>query len=221
MVRNLLLITSRMLVLSCCCVSARGASPQRTVTGIVIDADGSVLGSALVQAVPLGAVGSGGTVSSAQWVPTNDRGRFQISLPPGRYAIRGKDEKEGYPDPNFLLSADPSARFPEILVSDDDISGLQVIVGRKGGVIDGTIREADTQTAIAKAKVTIRDARNPGAFVELFSDQLGHFRFTVPSKPIRVFATAPGYSTTHLLSGKDLIIAAGDHRTILLELKHE
>ena len=221
MLRNLLLAAARVLILTFWCMSAGDVSPKRTVTGKVVGADGVVLASASIEAVPLGTVGDSGTVSAQKWMATDNEGRFQISLSPGRYEIRAKDEMEGYPDPNFLLSADQSAKFPEVSVRNADISGLQVTLGGRGGVIEGSLRDADSQTAIPKAKITISDVTNHGVFVELFSDKEGRFRFTVPTKPIQVFATAPGYTSTYFLNGQDLILSGGEHRTIVLELRHK
>ena len=190
---------------------------KHIVTGVVTDADGSEVANAYITAMATDG-SSGGDLS---WVHTDTHGRFRIALKPGRYLIRAKDEASGYPDPNFLLSADPIASFPEIVVDQADILGVRVRLGSKGGVLEGDVRDQETQSPVTQAKVTIRDARKPDVFVEVFSDKTGHFQFTVPKKPIQILATAPGYTTTYFGTGEALTLSGGERRSVVIELKHE
>lgn len=191
------------------------AAPQ-TLSGIVVTADGSVLPKVKVQAQPIGDVGTVGTLS---WTPTDKEGRFQISLEPGRYRIRAKAEDDGYPDPSFLLSSDPSATFPDVLVSDSRISDVRVVLGSKGGVLEGEVRDGETGRAIAKAKVTISDANDPKAYVEVFTDRTGQFHFTVPPKPIAIRATAAGYVPASFNSGDGVKLSGGERRSVTIDLE--
>jgi hypothetical protein len=160
-----------------------------------------------VEAFPIGKAGSaGGIAGTVSWVRTGKDGGFRLTLRSGRYEIRAKDEKNGFPDPNFLLSSDPRARFPEIWVNDADVSGVRVTLGTKGGIIDDVPRDEGTGQIISEGKVTISDARNPEAFVEVPVDKAGHFEFTVPRKPILIFATAPRYSTTYFGNKEELTL---------------
>jgi len=111
-------------------------------------------------------------------------GRFQILLPPGHYQIRAKAEEEGYPDPSFLFCADPAAIFPDVVVGDEKISGVRVVLGLRGGLLEGEVRDAETGGGIRKSRATIVDANDPKEYVEVFTDDAGHFRFTVPPKRI-------------------------------------
>ena len=197
-------------------LTATGFSSDHYVLGIVVDANGSVVGNASVTAVP---VDEGGSAGDLGWVHADNNGWFRLVLRPGRYVIRAKDESDGYPDPSFLLCSDPRANFPQISVERSDVSGVRAVVGMKGGVLEGDLRDASTQQGIPKAKVTIRDAQKPYAFVEVFADKTGHFRFTVPSKPIHVVATAAGYETIQYEGGKLLTLSGGEHRSLMVELR--
>jgi hypothetical protein len=111
----------------------------------------------------------------------------------GRYEIIAKDE-ERYPDPTFLLCRDSTASFPEVTMQDSDLTGIRVVLGAEGGLLEIHIRDEATREDVPGAKAIIRDARNPAAFVEVTSDQTGHLRFTVPDKPIVVSAYASDIS---------------------------
>jgi hypothetical protein len=186
------------------------------IVGVVADSRGSPATGASVEAFPIEKTGSAGHLS---WVHTDEDGGFRLTLSSGRYVIRAKDEKNGFPDPNFLLSSDPSAKFPEISVEDADVSGVRVILGTKGGIIEGTLRDEQTHQVISQGKVTISYARNPEAFVEVPVDKAGHFEFTVPRKPIRISATAPGYSTTYSGNKEELTLSEGEHRSVGIVLR--
>src|SRR5271165_4669811 len=165
------------------------AQGQAVVEGRVLNPDGLPAPGSSVEAFPVQEDGFAGTVS---WTQVDDKGNFRLALPRGRYEIRAKNEPEGYPDPNSLLSADPGAIFPEVSVGALDIEGLRIKLGPKGGVLDGIVRDRATHAPIPKAKVTIRDVDRPQAFVEVFTDAAGRFRLTVPRRPLLISATGGG-----------------------------
>lgn len=216
MLKQLLLALSS--VSLACAPAHAGQSSMPVVSGVVTNADGSTAMNASVEAMSIPSENSSGSSTQLTWVKTNSEGKFRISLLPGRYQFRAKDETDGYPDPNFLLSADPSAKFPEILVEHADVSGVRVSLGARGGILEGDLRDEATQMFVPKGKVTIRDARNPEALVEVFGDAKGHFQFTVPSKPILISATAPGYTKTSFR--EELTLSAREHRAIIIKLRH-
>jgi hypothetical protein len=116
---------------------------------------------------------------------------------------------------------DPSARFPTISVAQSDISGVQVVLGAKGGILVGDLRDRQSHGAISHGKVILRDARNSNGFVELTTDVQGRFQFTVPNKAFTIFATAPGYKAAHFMNGQSLTLSAGEQRNITIELNRE
>lgn len=166
--------------------------PEYSVGGFIVTAGGSPAPGASVVAFP---VVEGGTAASLHWRAADDKGRFKLKLRRGSYEIRAKDERRGYPDPNMLLSADPSARFPVVKVEDADVEGVRVILGEQGGTLRILIRDRDTQRPIAGAKAIVRDARDARAFVELNADDHGNIQFAVAHKALTVVAQATGYSS--------------------------
>jgi len=189
-------------------------SDWHKVTGVVTNVDGSRIAGACVSAMPTDR-SSAGTLECTH---SDQNGVFTMRLRAGRYLIRARDEAEGYPDPNFLLSKDPATRFPEVLVSHSDVSGLSVVLGSKGGVIEGEIRERNNGMPISKAKVTISDAHDLKAFVEVFSNQSGHFAFTVPRKAIVISVSASGYKAVRLYDGTEFTLSGGERRDVTVEL---
>ena len=199
-----------------CLPSPAATDPTLSVTGVVTSTDGLVVPNASVEAVRL--AGDNDTLNAAQlhWVETDNEGRFQLTLSPGRYQIRAKDEIDGYPDPNFMLSTDAHSDFPVIAVDSQDVSEIKVKLGAKGGILEGELLDKATRSPVERGKITIADSRRHDVFVEVFADKEGRFRFAVPSKPLKVSGSAPGYSAAGL--DEAITLAGGEHRKITLEL---
>jgi hypothetical protein len=191
---------------------------KRVVTGVVTQSDGAVAATASVAIFPLQEQSVAGDLT---WTRADSQGRFRLTLKPGRYVVRAKDEADGYPDPSFLLSADPNARFPEISVDETDVSGVRVTLGAQGALLEGSLTDRESQSPVSNGKVVIRDAHDHAVFVELTPDKAGHFQFTVPSKPLVISASAPGYVTAFVGNAEPVTFSGGEHRNITIELKHE
>jgi hypothetical protein len=162
-----------------------------------------------------------GTAGDFGWVHVDDEGRFRLALKRGHYIVRAKAEADGYPDPSFLLCSDPNASFPEVTVEQTDVSDVEVVLGTRGGLLAGDLRDEATQQAVPNGKVTIRDARRHDALVEVSANQMGHFQFTVPSRAIQVLATAPGYRVTYYGDGVELLLSEGEHRNLTIGLSRK
>ena len=115
-----------------------------------------------------------------------------------------------------LIHIYPSAKFPQVIVGQSDISGVRVTLGAKGGVLEGKVRDETTRLPIVGAKITISDARAPGAYVEVFSNKDGGFQFTVPAKPVLISATAMGYEKRR---AEEVALSGGQHRRIEIDLR--
>jgi hypothetical protein len=199
------------------------ALTQANVTGVVKDASGGIVAHAFVEAVPRSSTADRGTVGDVMnpWIPADEMGNFSVTLRPGRYVIRAKDEADGYADPVYLLNADPTAVFPEITVAQGNVSRVTVLLGRKGGMLEGRLLDRESHTGIVHGKITIRDLRNPDAYVEVFSKAGGIFRFVVASKPVTVSASAAGYKPAPYDSGAELTLSGNERRDITLTLEHD
>jgi hypothetical protein len=186
---------------------------QTKITGNVVDLSGDPVAHASVQAVrrPLARKTAAFGDRLNSWIRADTSGAFVIWLDPGRYKIRAKDEALGYPDPVYWLNADPSAVFPEIVVSagETEIQGVKVVLGKPGGFLSRELLDQETRAPVAKGKITLRDAQNPNAYVEVFSDVRGHFEFAVPSKSIVVSASAEGYTPISLSGGDPVVLSGG------------
>jgi hypothetical protein len=195
---------------------------QSTVSGVVTDPNGSDVAHALVEAVarPTHDEAKGGTVGDRPnpWIQADGQGKFTLNLAHGRYKIRAKAESEGYPDPVFLLSTTPLAKFPEIIVGESDLCGVGVTLGPRGGVLEGNVRDDRTKLPIVGAKITISDAHKPVAYVEVFSDRSGHFQFTVPAKPVCVSVTAKGHRNERI---EEFALSGGQRRNVQIDLAQE
>jgi len=205
-----------------CSMSAVAADPK--VRGKVVDQDGNPVSHAYIEARPIiNDLGKGTVVGNGPnpWIAADDSGQFEILLPAGRYRIQGKAEVDGFPDPTFWLNVDPKARFPVISVANKDVTDVEVVLGRQGGILHGLVQDADTPAPISNARLRLQDARNSNAFVEIFTNQAGQFEYTVPSKPILISAEAKGYKRVTVQNGGEVILAPGEHREIDIDLHHE
>jgi len=216
-------MTSRWLMLPACLVAllVQGMQMQtRTykVSGVVLSDAGVAEPGARVNPV---LVSPEGSVGSTEWVPVNDRAEFEVYLKPGRYLIRAKNEAHGYPDPSFLLTKDDKAKFPMVAVRDSDIGGIRVQMGPPGALLSGRVLDETTGNPIPAATVTIRDARNPSAYVELTANSEGRFAFAVPSKPLVLHAAAHGYAGVDYERGSEFQPSAGETKEITLPMKKD
>jgi hypothetical protein len=98
---------------------------------------------------------------------------------------------------------------------------VQVVLGAKGGILVGDLRDRQSHRAISQGKVILRDARDSNGFVELTTDVQGRFQFTVPNKAFTIFATAPGYMAVYFMNGQPITLSGGEQRTITLELNQQ
>jgi hypothetical protein len=208
----------RAIALTYVCAMLPMALAQVTVSGVVIDSSGLAAPNASIQAMPRNEGNSGTIGSLGKWVAADAGGRFSLTLPPGRYKIAAKDEADGYPDPVFALCADPGAGFPTIMAGQTDLPDVKVVLGAQGGILEGQVIDRGARSPVVNAKITISDAHNPLAYVEVFTDRKGRFHFTVPSKPVTVSVAAAGYGAAQVFGGAQLTLAGGEHRNVVAEI---
>lgn len=186
---------------------------QVNVTGTVFGENQERLAGASVEAFPIRNTGFAGNL---HWVKADQNGDFLLSLSPGQYEIRGKNETGGYPDPNSLFAVSPKAVFPLVTVEREPLRGVQVRLGPRGGVLEGNIRDADTAKPISEAKVLIRAVGNPERFVDLSATESGRFEYAIPPKAVIVCASGNGYRSS---CGTEINLSGGEHRSIVVQLE--
>ncbi|MGO9575575.1 MAG: carboxypeptidase regulatory-like domain-containing protein [Terriglobales bacterium] len=219
--------TVAVIVYATCVLSFASGGPEHGgadtgVSGFVHGASGSSVAHASIEAVPVLSTQEPGTIGHTNpWIAADSDGRFNLKLPPGRYRIRAKDERDGYPDPSFWVNLDPSASFPEINVGDSEVRGVEVVLGKQGGFLSGTVQDAQTRKPLAGAKIRIQDVTNVNAYLEIFADQAGHFLYTVPSKPILISVAASGYKGKSSQKGLEVDLSPGERRELQLEMERE
>lgn len=221
MVRNAILALIATLAFWAAHACAEGfGGATHAVHGVVITTDGLPVPGAQVWALPLPSSGRG---IAGDFSPVNAdaHGHFALRLSPGRYVIRAKSDRGGYPNPDAILSRDPTAHFPIVTVAAQNISGVIVRLGKKGAFLQGEVYDVRSMAPIPNAKVTIRDAHNSKGILILTCDNSGRFQYVLPSKPILISAGAAGYRTKHFAGGRPVTLSSGEHRTISFKLGRE
>jgi hypothetical protein len=212
----------QLLTLVVCAHNALPAPANIKVSGSVLDAERNVASHAYIEVLPfVDPDRSGGTVGDLPWIAVDTSGHFDLTLAPGRYRIKAKDETDGYPDPSFCLNVDPKAKFPVISGVDNEVRDVEVRLGSQGGILTGVVKDIQTQKSLACVQIRIQDARNSDAYVEISSDRTGHFQCAIPRKPVVISAAARGYKCMVFENGEELSLSSGEHRAIEVELEHE
>ncbi len=194
------------------------ASPQTgIVRGSVRNGGGQALPKAQVTAVPSG----GSFATSLPSVSVDKHGSYLLRLSYGRYRILAVDQSEGYLDARFSLGATTANDFPEVTVSPAEVTGADVVLRAKGGVLEGLVLDDPSNNPIQDAKVRILDAQHPEQFVETFTDSKGHFEGVVPEKPVPIQITAAGHSSVEQTDGRPFTVPIGERRTIIVQLSRE
>ncbi|MGH9499076.1 MAG: MSCRAMM family protein [Terriglobales bacterium] len=196
------------------CGQASDTPTPQPVSGSVITADGSTLPSVAVQAIPI----AESAVGVQHWLAADKDGHFSLLLKPGRYQIRAKAEDAGYPDPNFLLSADPTAHFPIVVVTSQALTEVRVVLGVRGAFVDGEVHDVRSGKPLKDAKVTIADASDSRAYVEVFTNASGEFHFAMPAKHIMISATADGYISSEKRPQR-ISPSPGEHVKVAIDLE--
>lgn len=205
-----------------CSTNIAAADPR--VRGRVVRPDGNPVAHASVEVHPIARPrkrGVAGDSPGNPWIAADDSGHFDLVLAPGRYRIEAKDELDCFPDPTFWLNHDPKAKFPVVSVGNNDVSGVEVVLGRRGGILLGLVRDADTHKPIPNAMLRLQDARNSYAFAEISTNPAGRFQYTIASKPILISVMAQGYKMATVQNGAKVILSPGEHREIEIDLQHE
>ena len=189
--------------------SAQEPQPSRdtfSITGYVLDTDGHLVPGAEVHAMP---VDKGGLVMSS----VTQVGQFSISLDgPGTYRVFASTKEKGYRqigEPLFML--DPEG-IPEVIVSSRSPK-QSTIVRLRSGAANLVVRFTDSETGrpIQQAELIIyRDDNAKNRFVRplISFDREATIRLMLPTLPLRIEASAPGYKVWSYHDTTDVLFLA-------------
>jgi hypothetical protein len=171
-------------------------SPQPdTIRGRVVDAEGKPVPRAKLHVLRVGANPSGRRV----YYPSDDEGNFSIKgLPAGVYDVFVSKEEDNYPDTELFFYSTKETSSVQAEVSEQQESPpITVRIGPKAGRITGRVVNAVTGAPIDNPTLTFRHSENKNIF--LFTslnqpDRKGGFDFLLPTVPLTIEVTAPGYA---------------------------
>jgi len=126
---------------------------------------------------------------------TDDEGRFELTCAqPGRNMVYVSKEDEYYPD-TFMSPFVDAKLIPVVNVVERGITrGVEVHLPPKGGKLVATVIDATTQQSVDGARLTLCSADNPNKCYTINnSSPAGQFRQLVPSMPVTIKVSAPGY----------------------------
>jgi hypothetical protein len=116
----------------------------------------------------------------------------------------------------FYCAPTRMLRFSKITVGQMGVPDVQVVLGTRGGIVVGDLQDEVIQHAVPNGKLIIRDARQHEAFDEVSANQIGHFQFTVPNKPVQILTTATGYMAASYGNRAELLLSEGEHRSLTI-----
>lgn len=167
--------------------------PVEAIEGRVLNAEGQPVAGAKVFAESEGAL-TGISPSSR----TDDNGNYRIEVgQPGTYKVFGSKEEDGYPLTISGFHQEGTNHIPTVSVLREQVV-LDIVVqlGAKAASIEGLITDVITNRTIDKAVITLRRADNPEIYYMIGADEEkkeGRFSSLVPSVPITIEVSAPGY----------------------------
>ena len=169
----------------------RGIAPgYGAIEGRVLDEKGHPVSGAKVSSMILDY--PPGRLFSAE---TDAQGHFSLRYArPGRNAVYVGKEDEYYPD-TFLSPFVDAKLVPIVNVVEQAVTeGVEVRLPPKGGKLVAEVVDAATQQPVDGARLTLCKADNPNKCHTVnHSSPTGQFRQLVPSMPVTIRVSAPGY----------------------------
>jgi len=174
------------------------------ITGQVLDDQGRPVSGASVSAHP-----DGGLRGKLPMSPSNDYGQFAIVVSrTGSYMVTASKLDDGYPSSfnPFYYPANDSPALVRVHVKEIQTTPFAtVLLGHKAGKLAGRIVDAETDRPVRNAQICLCrteipkychrvDAKHPD----------GQFETLVPSAPITILVSAPGYKDWNGAEGADL-----------------
>ncbi len=193
-----------------------------TVTGVVIDANGTGIPDAKVYDQPMGSVRMG----KDHFATTDQQGRFTLTdVSAGKTMIIATKTEAGYPDGRYaVFTGNESSPIVEVH-SNQESSNVVVKLLQKGGVILGKIVDKGTNQRVAQARVILARVDHPAWSLETDPENDGTFEFVVPSVPMHITVNAEGFRTWKYeessLSKNHAPLVVGSEKKVTLEVELE
>jgi hypothetical protein len=173
---------------------AREAQPGE-IRGRVVDAQGQPVPKAKLHVLKFGSDFNGRVV----FYMADAQGNFSIKgLAPGAYNVYVSAVEEGYADTDYLFYSGKERSVPEAVVSEQQPTPfLTVHVGPKAANLAGHVVNAVTGAPIGNATMTFNRPESQLMFLTTSLNQpdvKGGFNFLLPSAPLTIKVTAPGYA---------------------------
>jgi hypothetical protein len=219
MFRNVRLAAGMLFLLVRLPLLAQGPGDWAAIEGRVLDSQNRPISEARISVLPMD--GFSGTLPTAQ---TNKDGKYRLNSPPlGRTRLCAVKESEGYPDTQDLLFASGQEVMPEVnLTPKAYLYDIDIHLGSPDGTLEGVVVDAITGSPIARARLTLH-RKVPESMYSTSLEEGGHFAFALPSVPIEITVTAPGYIpwkySDPVTGVNSIVIAASDHRIVKVSLK--
>jgi hypothetical protein len=193
-----------------------------SIAGYVVDTDGHLVASAEVRASP---VDRGGFVPMSH----TQAGRFTLRLDgPGRYRVYCFKGTKGYRDmTEELFSLDPEG-IPEVTVTDRSPNPLTVVrLGPSGAHLTVRLIDSVTGQPLEQAQLLLQREDNPNyRYIRplVSFDKEGKIKLVLPSRPLKLAASSPGYENWSFgeSGGKEhaaLLLAPDETREITVALR--
>ncbi|MGB7922766.1 MAG: carboxypeptidase regulatory-like domain-containing protein [Pyrinomonadaceae bacterium] len=165
------------------------------IRGRVVDALGQPVPKAKLH---LGTSGSNPT-GRIVFYRADEEGNFSIKgLPPGVYNVFSAKEEDGYPDTDMIFFSTNQTSVPQAVVSQQQPTAFVTVqLGSKSAMIAGSVVNAVTGAPIGNATMTFSRPENPLMTLTTSLNQpdvKGGFNFLLPSAPVTMTVTAPGYA---------------------------
>ena len=166
------------------------------IRGRVIDPEGEPVWGARIHIRKVGGEEFGRII----YYPTDGNGNFSIKgVAPGEYKVFVVKEEGRHPDTDILFYSNRDVRVPKVVVSQTQGTPFVTVqTGRRSALITGHVLNAVNGQPIPDATITFRrpeDYRMTLITSLNQPERPGGYSFLLPSAPLTIQVTAPGYQT--------------------------
>ncbi len=163
------------------------------IEGQVLDGSSQPIANAEVTVLPEDCV----IIGIKPVAMTDANGKFLLSnVPAGANGVHASKELDLYPDTRAAIYSNDSVPVPKVIVHAGElISGVVIKLGAKAAMVSGKIIDGETLEPVLSSRIRLSKVDDDDIMRSQGPDSAGSFRLLVPSQPIRLVITAPGYSS--------------------------